>query len=217
MPASKSNPELWKKRCSQATKELWDKGKGNGFKKGHVFMGTNISEIMKDRPNPNTGKKYSEERKQKMRDAWKKRKEKGFLPWNKGKKLPPNPNRKTVFVKGHTLTPKGSSHWNWKGGTKSLRKKIQCLAEYKAWRTLVFQRNDYTCQECDKRGGVLQADHIKPFSEIILENDIKTVEDSLKCKELWDLANGRTLCVDCHRKTSSFGLKQMRKLKQTGK
>jgi hypothetical protein len=56
--------------------------------------------------------------------------------------------------------------------------------EYKAWRDAVFERDDYTCQYCKKRGGKLNAHHIKRFS---------------KFPELrMELTNGITLCSDCH-------------------
>ncbi|MCT2898505.1 HNH endonuclease [Lentilactobacillus buchneri] len=38
----------------------------------------------------------------------------------------------------------------------------------RAWMKLrkqVFQRDDYTCRYCGKRGGLLEADHVIPFSK----------------------------------------------------
>lgn len=78
----------------------------------------------------------------------------------------------------------GERHWLWKGGVTSTNKKIRQSHEYKEWRNSVFKRDDYTCVNCGKRGGVINADHIKPFSLF---------------PELgFDLNNGRTLCKDCH-------------------
>jgi len=34
--------------------------------------------------------------------------------------------------------------------------------EYIDWRKSVFERDDYTCCECGKQGGTLNAHHIKP-------------------------------------------------------
>jgi hypothetical protein len=65
--------------------------------------------------------------------------------------------------------------------------------EMSEWRKSVFERDDYTCQECGVRGGKLQADHILPYS--------------LFEEYRWDLDNGRTLCVDCHKKTNTYGQK----------
>ena len=63
--------------------------------------------------------------------------------------------------------------------------------EDREWRTSVFLRDDFTCQICKTRGQRLQADHIFPVA----------THPELR----HDLANGRTLCVACHRKTPTFG------------
>ena len=54
---------------------------------------------------------------------------------------------------------------------------------------------------CNVKGGKLNADHYpKLFSAILEEFKIKTFKDALKCKLLWLIENGRTLCVSCHKK-----------------
>ena len=79
----------------------------------------------------------------------------------------------------------------WKGGVTPENKKIRMSLVYKQWRTSVFERDDYTCQECKVKGGTLQADHIKPFA---LFPELRL-----------DINNGRTMCVDCHKKTDTYG------------
>ena len=69
--------------------------------------------------------------------------------------------------------------------------KIRKSWAYKAWRNLVFERDDYTCQECEQRGGYLHADHIKPFA--------------LHPKLRLSVDNGKTLCIPCHKKTDTYG------------
>ena len=81
------------------------------------------------------------------------------------------------------------------------------MTKYDHWRTNCFKRDQYTCQHCETCGVELHVDHIKPFSLIIKENNILSVEDAFKCDELWDMNNGRTLCIECHRKTDTFGAK----------
>lgn len=84
----------------------------------------------------------------------------------------------------------GNGHWNWQGGITSENKRRRNLAEYKQWRSKIFARDDYTCQICRKRGGELNADHIKPWS----------LYPKLRLK----LSNGRTLCVECHKNTDTY-------------
>ena len=100
----------------------------------------------------------------------------------------------------------GTKHWNWNGGISSLRHRLYNLFQYRDWRRKGFERDNYTCVLCNQNGGMLHFDHYpKSFAQIIKENQIKTVEDALVCKEFWDLNNGRTLCINCHRKTSNYG------------
>jgi transposase-like protein len=88
-----------------------------------------------------------------------------------------------------------------------LYKQIRDCTKMQEWRKFIFERDDYTCQSCLKRGGILNADHIKQFALILKENGIKTLEDAILCEELWQLSNGRTLCDNCHRKTDTFARK----------
>lgn len=83
----------------------------------------------------------------------------------------------------------GKEHWNWKGGITSEHKNFFNLKEYKEWRISVFKRDNYTCQECNKRGGDLNSHHLLPY------RDWKEPEYSL------NIDNGITLCLNCHKKT----------------
>lgn len=89
-------------------------------------------------------------------------------------------------------------------GKCKLQEIIRHNFRYRKWRSDVYVRDDFTCQICGKRGGKIEADHNKPFSIIIEENNIKTLEQALECKELWDTNNGRTLCLECHKKTDTY-------------
>jgi hypothetical protein len=84
---------------------------------------------------------------------------------------------------------RGADHPGWVGGPSVTGQRPKELVH--VWRTAVFQRDDYTCQMCGQRGGRLQADHIKPYATY---PDLR-----------WDVSNGRTLCVPCHKKTPTYG------------
>ena len=88
-----------------------------------------------------------------------------------------------------------------KGGVTPLHKAIRDLFEYHEWIKNVFTRDGFTCQKCNKRGIELNAHHIKLFSEILIENNIKTIGDAISCQILWDIHNGISLCKKCHKKT----------------
>ena len=94
----------------------------------------------------------------------------------------------------------GEKNHQWKGGITSENTKIRTCYEYKKWRKAVFERDRYKCLFCGcSKSGKMNADHIKRYSDIIKENNIKTFGEALGCKELWDISNGRTLCVSCHK------------------
>jgi hypothetical protein len=104
-------------------------------------------------------------------------------------------------------TKRGENHHNWRGGITPLRKIIRESVMYKKWQTNCLLRDNYTCVLCKKRGGNLHVDHIKPFTIILSENKIDSLESSFTCQILWDTKNGRTLCIPCHKGTDTFGRK----------
>lgn len=112
----------------------------------------------------------------------------GKIPWNKGVKGYMGANA-TSFTRDMVA---GAKNNNWKGGITPENMRIRASKEYKDWRTAVFERDDYTCQECGSRGYQLNADHIKPFAYF----------PELRLA----IENGRTLCVPCHRKTPTYSL-----------
>jgi len=72
----------------------------------------------------------------------------------------------------------------------ALDRRIRYSKKMFDWRKAIFARDDYTCQFCRVRGGYIEADHIKPFAYF---------------PELrFDINNGRTLCVPCHKQTPNY-------------
>ena len=111
---------------------------------------------------------------------------------------------------------KGDKHPNWKGGKPKLSQQIKNSAEYSFWRMSVFKRDFFTCQHCgakNKKGEkyIFDADHIYPFSKILDDYNITSIEEAISCEKLWDIENGRTLCRDCHKKTETWGINQYTK------
>lgn len=92
---------------------------------------------------------------------------------------------------------KGENNPNYVSGQSSENEIIRGSPKYKRWRAFVFARDNYTCQVCAKRGGEINADHIKSFAKYP--------------KLRFDINNGRTLCRMCHTKTPSYGKKLKRK------
>lgn len=124
-------------------------------------------------------------------------------------------NRKSTFCKPCWYkTNSGSNSPFWRGGVKSYYELLRSSSKLAKWRNEVYKRDNYTCQECgDNAGGNLNADHIKPFALILKENNITSKRKGLMCVELWDVNNGRTLCVDCHKNTPTYGYKTIKLIK----
>lgn len=132
--------------------------------KGKPFTGTKANWV---------GKKHSEESKKKMSES------------AKGKVVSLETRKKISEALSGEKAP------NWQGGKTLENYTIRHTLNYRLWREEVFKRDDYTCVLCGIRGGDLNADHIKPFSQF---PDLR-----------FDVNNGRTLCVPCHRKTPTYG------------
>ena len=103
----------------------------------------------------------------------------------------------------HCRDKSGPSNPRWRGGVTPENKRIRASMPYKEWRSSIFLRDDFTCVLCGQRGGVLHADHIKPFS----------THPELRL----DIDNGRTLCLRCHMATPSYlgGARRLARLMQT--
>lgn len=99
----------------------------------------------------------------------------------------------------------GEKSYLWKGGITPINDKIRHSVEYKNWRDRIFQRDNYTCLNCKAVGTRLNADHYPIAFSIVLEEiknkyGIESLLDiAMRYPKLWDINNGRTLCVRCHK------------------
>lgn len=125
----------------------------------------------------------------------------GMVPWNRGKPMDPKLKERLVFLhEGKPLSSgvrrkisiklSGENAPNWQGGKTSESQRVRGSFLYRYWRSLVFRRDDYTCQVCGAKSGkgkpvYLNAHHKSPFSGD-RENRFK-------------VENGITLCISCHR------------------
>ena len=84
----------------------------------------------------------------------------------------------------HSAKMQGIDISEWNGFSELETRRIRKSLDYKNWQNEVFKRDDYTCQCCGKRGGVLHAHHLESFSD---NPDLR-----------FDISNRITLCENCH-------------------
>lgn len=87
---------------------------------------------------------------------------------------------RSAFLREH---PEQNS--NWKDGATFAAEGERKSWRTTTWRKTVYERDNYTCQQCGERGGRLQAHHLYRFAHY---------------PELrFHIDNGLTLCRDCHK------------------
>lgn len=85
--------------------------------------------------------------------------------------------------------PKGENHHNWKGGISKENDKKDSW-DYKNWRKQVYERDNWTCQQCFIKGKKINAHHIKSWKYY---------------PELrYSVDNGITVCEDCHKQIHQY-------------
>ncbi len=188
--------EETKKKISQANK-------GKYFTENHK---KHIGDSHRGLPSPFKGIKRSLEFRKKVGESLK-----GRNAWNKG--IPISQAQKDALSKMYKdrnllyktkmrISQSLLKHYsNIKQDERisSLYERIRKYYKYRQWRSDVFKRDNFTCQECgDDRGGNLNAHHIESFISIIQKHEIITINQAIECEALWNINNGITLCKTCH-------------------
>lgn len=113
--------------------------------------------------------------------------QKGFTPWNKGKDF---------------------------GGTEYIAKKISWLSKYKIWKKEIKTRDKFKCVKCGDNKN-LNVDHYPiSLTALIKKYHIEKPQVAVRFKKFWDVDNGRTLCINCHKKTETYGKNFMQKVRR---
>ncbi len=116
---------------------------------------------------------------------------KGMTPWNKGLKGYQAGDKHYGFGESRSAevrekisaAKQGITREEWKD-YKNTENRRERLKFQKTIQKLVFKRDNYTCQMCGIRGGILHVDHIQPFAEYV--------------QGRFNMENCRTLCRSCH-------------------
>lgn len=128
----------------------------------------------------------------------------GRTPWNKGKKLGKSPkNTRTIIdciqcgkpfeIKAYRIGQakycSRKCHYEDNEGLSS-ENYIERRRFQRQIQKQVFERDNYTCQLCNQKGGDLQVDHIQSWAEYV--------------EQRFNMENCRTICAKCHYKIT-FG------------
>lgn len=90
---------------------------------------------------------------------------------------------KDSYKSGRSKRRIGASNNLWRGGIATAQNKARASAEYKAWRTAVYERDQFKCVKCGTNKD-LHAHHVKTFAQY---SELR-----------YDIENGVTLCRAHH-------------------
>lgn len=125
--------------------------------------------------------------------AWNRGKKGEYTTSKKGKKYGPlSDNARAAISRGWQKRrgtprlrsyPSGVAHPMWKGGVTSVNR-LERLRFSRTMQAVIFERDEFKCQQCGAKGVHLQVDHVKQWST---HPDLR-----------FDPDNCRTLCMACH-------------------
>jgi hypothetical protein len=188
------------------------------FKKGHIVtkeIREKISNSHRGLPSPMKGKNHTEETRKKISERTKGKTKKPFTQEHKE-------NMKKNHVKHWISKKRRFCNNEIKNEIKKCEKcykikpynekrvlcsRIRLSFKYLQWREEVLKRDNWTCQLCginqekhnEKYLCDLNVHHKKTLYQIVNNNNISSLNESLFCVELWDISNGITVCNRCHK------------------
>jgi len=180
------------------SKGMFIKGSSNPWNKdmkGWTNSGSFTSKGTKGENNLFYGCKHTDIAKEKIGEAGK-----GRSAWNKGGKglyhhTKESKQKLRIAVKKRVEL---GVHNFYKGGISRAYKQLKHSLrnkEWRDWREKIFKRDNYTCQNCGARSRAGKAIYLHP-------HHIFSVADCIKENKLdliYEITNGKTLCIDCHK------------------
>ena len=79
-----------------------------------------------------------------------------------------------------------------RGEFKKLCGQIRRSDKYQIWKSKVLKRDKLEIK-------FPNVHHKKSFTQILINNEVQSLDDAIKCKELWELDNGITISRGEHR------------------
>jgi hypothetical protein len=204
-----------KNRAAHKGKPAWNKGipmsdeqkeklrQSKSGKKASEETRIKMSESHKKNPVKYwEGKKLSEDHKKKIAETSKGRlhsyeSKVKISRSNTGKKF--TEEHRANISKSHKGILTGDKNPAWNGGITTFMVQLHSSPEMDKWRRSVIEKY----RSCDwfsglKCSGKIEVHHVKRVSEIVSQYNIKTMEDALKCEELWDVNNGIVMSKENH-------------------
>jgi NUMOD3 motif. len=142
-----SKETLKKMSDSLKGRKVWNKGK----------TGIYSTETLKKMSNAKRGTKMSEETKEKLSQYNLKN---GIIPPSGKGRIPSKETRKKLSDR-----QKGKLNHAWKGGITPINIKVRMSSEMKFWRKACMERDNFTDQKTNIRGGDLEVHHINNFAD----------------------------------------------------
>lgn len=176
--------ENWCSKCKSWKPKIdfgVDNSRGNGLStKCYSCVRVKVKKSRKGRVSTFKGKHHTDKTKKLLSDQ------------RKGNKSPMDGKKHSIEARVKISKmlrergAKGKKCHSYKDGKMHERRGLRFTNNYKRWRFDVFARDKFTCQKCgDKKGGNLNAHHIKHFAD--------------HPEFRFELSNGITLCERCHR------------------